>query len=58
MADDGSGADEEAGDDVQEEKTPEIIDDDDCPVPFNSAQYEVPDVTMYAAQASHRSPRP
>ena len=38
--------DEEAGNNVQEEKTPEIIDNDDCPVPFNSALYEVPDVTM------------
>ena len=37
---------EEAGNNVLEEKTPEIIDDDDCPVPFNSAQYEDPDVTM------------
>ena len=33
---------------VQEGMKPEIIDDDDddCPTPFNSAQYEDPDVTM------------
>ena len=40
--------DEETGSNVNssEQNTvhtrPEIIDDDDCPVPFNSAQYEVP----------------
>ena len=43
--------DVEAGNNVNssEQNTvmqPEIIDDDDCPTPFNSALYEVPDVTM------------
>ena len=44
--------DEEAGNNVQEGKTPEIIDDDDCPVPFNSALYE----DRYDAKGSGKKP--